>query len=74
MKVLDRVSAILDLNRVIKIVESVNCKSQLDCALNCFLLWESKYKSIKLSKKERELIKKDFWIQFETKAKEVQMI
>lgn len=63
-KLMDTNKAKKEISWVIKMVESVQTKEQLDTALKCYFLWEIKYPSIKNMKSE-------FWASFKNKESQI---
>ena len=55
-----------ELNWVIKIVNSVKTKDQLDVALKCFLLWDMKH-SCEPRCEEKSMLKSKFWSIYKNK-------
>ena len=60
-----------DFDWVIRVLESSETSSQLDCVLNCFKLWETKHCDNIKDIKSRVIIKElksQFWALFKNKS------
>lgn len=60
-----------DFEWVIRVLESSKTNSHLDCVLNCFKLWESKYCGENLNLENKKIIKSlrlEFWALFKNKS------
>jgi hypothetical protein len=56
-----------EINWVIKLVESVTSKEQLDCALKCFFLWDTKHVGGNKVNQMKSSLKCKFWAIYRTK-------
>jgi hypothetical protein len=56
-----------EINWVIKMVNSVKSKEQLDTVLKCFLLWEIKHASKNSNHKINSVFKSEFWACYKNK-------
>jgi uncharacterized protein YeaC (DUF1315 family) len=65
--IMDINKATSEINWVIKLVESVQSKEQLDTALKCFFLWESKHNANKSHHPLKSNMKSKFWASYRTK-------
>jgi hypothetical protein len=68
MKIKDVVK---DFEWVIRVLESAETKTQMECVMNCFNLWETKYNTGSFSGTESNVIKRlkgNFWALFKNKS------
>jgi hypothetical protein len=56
-----------EINWVMKLVESVQSKDQLNTALKCYFLWELKHLSKDCNHPSRTLLKSEFWACYRNK-------
>lgn len=68
---------IMDINKanneiswVIKMVESVKTKAQLEVVLKCFFLWDLKHESTNKQNPLKTSLKSKFWATYKTKETE----
>ena len=68
---------IMDINKanneiswVIKMIETVRTKEQLEVVLKCFLLWDMKHESINKQNPLKSSLKSKFWAVYKTKETE----
>lgn len=62
--------AVYDFEWILKILESSENESHMDCVLKCFYLWEKKHSDSKGTLKEKNVItklKSNFWTLFKNK-------
>ena len=59
-----------EINWVIKLVESVTSKEQLECALKCFFLWDAKHCNGNRVNQLKSSLKSKFWAIYRTKESE----
>lgn len=67
MEVMDIKKANTELNWVIKMVDSVESKAQLEVALKCFFLWDLKHIADEKNKLQKSSLKSKFWSIYKTK-------
>ena len=58
-----------DFDWVIRVLKSSETSGHLDCVLNCFKLWESKYS--REDKKTIKYLRLEFWTLFKNKSTRV---
>jgi len=66
-QVMDINKAKTEINWVIRMVESVQSKEQLNTALKCYFLWEIKHASQNSNQKWNSLLKSEFWASYRNK-------
>ena len=66
-KVMNITKANTELSWVIRLVNSVTTKEQLDTSLRCFFLWDLKHKSTFVSNQYKSTLKSKFWAIYKNK-------
>jgi hypothetical protein len=68
-------SVVEDFRWVMKVLSTVETKSQLDTTLNCYKMWINKHLNVPLNEDENRLaktMKSEFWAKFKNKNSKIE--